>query len=398
MALNHKEPDRVPLDMGSTIVTGIQAVIYRKLKEKLGITSGDIYIYDVIQQLALVEDDVRRALGIDTTSIIPEKLTKWRDGVMSDGNSCKYPAGFLPEKLPDGTKVTRDKKSYWGENQENAVTLQMPPEGFYYEIPYHPLANARTKEDIDSFRWFWELDEGTINTWESNLNKVLRNTEYAIVADTLWGGWGQNYEVLQNLRGWDNFLIDLATNQDFAKYMLEVRLEVVLQRWDLMLNILDNKPQVVAIGDDLGCQNGPQLSPELYKKMIKPVHKKFVSFIKKRTGAKVFLHTCGSVYELIPDLIEVGIDILNPVQVQAKEMDSTKLKEFGNDLVFWGGIDTQYVLPFGSVDEVKEEVKRRMDDFAPNGGYVFNTVHNIQQDIPLENIVAMFEAFDDYCK
>jgi uroporphyrinogen decarboxylase len=399
IALNHGEPDRVPLDIGGTPVSGIQAVIYKKLKEALGIAGGDIFVYEVIQQLALVEEEVREKLGVDTISVIPERQDKWRDGTMSDGSPCKYPAGFHPETLPDGSKVERNTNSYWGDNAEEAVTLHMPPGGFYYEIPYHPLEGAKTKEDVDKFNWYWELDKEAVDYWKMQLETAEKNTEYAIVADTVWGGWGQNYEVLQNLRGWDNFLVDLVANPKLAQYMLEIRLEVVLKRWNLMLEILDNKPQVVCIGDDLGLQGGPQISPDLYKKMIKPIHKKFVSFIKERTDAKIFLHSCGSVYDLIPDFIEAGVDILNPVQVRAKNMDSKKLKrEFGKDLVFWGGIDTQYALPLGSVGEVKDEVKRRIDDLAPGGGFVFNTVHNIQLDVPVENLIAMFEGFDEYCK
>jgi len=398
-AINHEEPDRIPIDMGSTLVTGIQAVIYKKLKEALGITTGDIYVYDVIQQLAWVENEVRDALGIDTISIIPAKITEWQNGTLSDGSPCKYPADFLPEVLPDGTKVTRDKKHYWGDNSEGAVTLKMPSGGYYYEIPYHPLVNGKTQKDIDEFKWYWKLDEADANYWEKEIDYTLKNTEYAIVPDTLWGGWGQNYEVLENLRGWDNFLVDLVINQDFAKYMMEVRLEATLKRWEQMLNILDNKIDIVCVGDDLGLQSGTQISPELYKKMVKPIHKKFFSFIKERTNAKIFMHSCGSLYELIPDLIDVGLDILNPVQVKAKNMDSKKLKsEFGNDLVFWGGIDTQHVLPFGTPQDVEDEVKRRIDDFAPGGGYVFNTVHNIQLDVPIKNLITMFETFEKYSK
>ena len=398
-AINHEEPDRIPIDMGSTLVTGIQAVIYRKLKDALGITTGDIYVYDVIQQLAWVENDVRDALGIDTISIIPAKLTEWNEGTLSDGTPCKYPSDFLPEVLPDGTKVTRDRRDYWGDNSEGAVTLRMPPGGYYYEIPYHPLAEAKTKEDIDKFNWYWKLDDETANYWQEEIGNAQKNTDYAIVPDTLWGGWGQNYEVLENLRGWDNFLVDLLINQKLAKYMLDVRLEATLKRWDQMLNILDNKVDIVCVGDDLGLQDGTQISPEIYRKMVKPIHKKFFSFIKERTDAKIFMHSCGSLYELIPDLIEAGVDILNPVQVRAKDMDSKKLKnEFGNDIVFWGGIDTQHVLPFGTPQDVENEVKKRIDDFAPGGGYVFNTVHNIQLDVPVKNIITMFETFKKYSR
>ncbi len=191
--------------------------------------------------------------------------------------------------------------------------------------------------------------------------------------------------------------MDLMSDKDFSRYMLEKRLDVVLKRWEMMLGIIKSKPQVVCIGDDLGIQSGLQLPPDVYREMIKPVHKKFIDFIKARTDAKIFLHSCGSVYEVIPDLIEIGLDILNPVQVFAADMDSKRLKkEFGKDLVFWGGIDTQRVLPFGSEEDVKDEVKRRIEDFAPGGGFVFNPSHNIQLDVPIKNLFAMFEAFKTY--
>ena len=180
--------------------------------------------------------------------------------------------------------------------------------------------------------------------------------------------------------------------------MLKIRFEAVLKRWEQMINVFNNVPLVVCIGDDLGLQEGPQISPETYRKIIKPVHREFIDFIKKRTEARVLMHSCGSIYKLIPDFIEVGVDIINPVQVSARDMDSKKLKkEFGNELVFWGGgIDTQYILPFGSVDEVKDEVKRRIQDFAPGGGFVFSTVHNIQYDVPIHNLTTMFETFQNY--
>jgi uroporphyrinogen decarboxylase len=396
-ALNHKEPDRIPFDIGSTIVSGIQAVEYNKLKKALGIESGEVYVYDPLQQLAWVEDEVRCVLGIDTKAVVPDDISARKPGELTDGSPSVVPEGFTPEVLPDGSKVTRDKKNYWGANEENAVTQIMPPDGYYYDIPYHPLQPAKTKEDIDRFTYYWDQDEAVREHWKQNLDDAVENTEYGVVVDTLWGGYGQNYEVLENLRGWDTFLMDLMTEKELSRYMLDTRLEAVLKRWDMMLGIVESKPQVVCIGDDLGIQSGLQLPPDVYRDMIKPVHKKFIEFIKARTDAKIFFHSCGSVYEVIPDLIEIGLDILNPVQVFAANMDSKRLKkEFGNDLVFWGGIDTQSVLPIGTEQDVKDEVKRRIDDFGPGGGFVFNTSHNIQLDVPVKNLFAMFEAFEQY--
>jgi uroporphyrinogen decarboxylase len=396
-ALDHTEPDKIPLDLGGTSVSGIHAVAYGKLKAALGLSEGAIRVYDCVQQLAFVEDQVRAALQVDTKNVVPAKLSKWRNGIMPDGNPCLYPADFLPEQLSDGSQVTRDRGGLWGDNQEGAVTLHMPPGGYYYEMPYHPLAHAESRQDIDSFPLYWEMDEETAAELRRDLDSALQDTDYGIVVETWTGGWAGNYEVFQLLRGWDTFLMDLASNPEFARYMLEVRLEAVLQRWDQMLAILGDAPQVVCIGDDLGLQDGPQISPETYRKIIKPIHQKFISFIKSRAKSKILIHTCGSVYKLLPDLIEAGIDILNPVQVSARDMDSRRLKrEFGKDLVFWGGFDTQRVLPFGRVEKVREEVKRRIDDFAPGGGFVFNTVHNIQHDVPVANLLAMFETFERY--
>jgi len=186
----------------------------------------------------------------------------------------------------------------------------------------------------------------------------------------------------------------LAANPEFAGYLLDKLVEANIERLEKILPVVDGYVQVVQTGDDLGMQDGPQLSPKLYRKVVKPRHKRLYQYIKERTDAYLFLHTCGSVYEFIPDFIEMGVDILNPVQVSAKDMDTKRLKrEFGKDIIFWGGgCDTQKVLSFGTPKEVEEEVKRRIEDLAPGGGFVFNQCHNIQADVPPENIMAMYEA------
>ncbi len=176
-ALNHKEPDRIPFDIGSTIVSGIQAVAYNNLKKALGIESGEVYVYDTLQQLAWVEDEVREALGIDTKSVVPDDISARKPGELTDGSPGVVPEGFNPEILTDGSKVLRDKKGYWGTNEENAVTQIMPPDGYYYDIPYHPLQKAATKEEIDAFTYYWDQDGATKDHWKRALNDAVTNTE-----------------------------------------------------------------------------------------------------------------------------------------------------------------------------------------------------------------------------
>jgi uroporphyrinogen decarboxylase len=193
-------------------------------------------------------------------------------------------------------------------------------------------------------------------------------------------------------------MMDLAGDPAFATALLAKLVEAHIRRLEQILPAVEGYVQVIQVGDDLGMQDGPQLSPRLYRQVVKPWHKKLYQYIKEHTSARLFLHACGSVYAFIPDFIEMGVDILNPVQVSARDMDTKRLKQaFGKDITFWGGgCDTQKVLPFGTPAEVREEVKRRIDDLAPGGGFVFNQVHNIQAGVPPENIMAMYEAVHDF--
>jgi uroporphyrinogen decarboxylase len=395
-AINHKEPDRVPLDLGGCQVTGIQATLYRKLKEVLGFTSGDIYVYEPMKQLALVEEDVRTALGIDTVSIIPDDFGKWHSGVLTDGSSGMFPEWHQPESMPDGSKILREEKGYFGRNSSRDVTSSMLENGHFFSRVLHPLKEAESESDIDNFEYFWEQDSHITAKWKQRLDKEAAK-DSGVVVDTLWGGYGFLFEVLQSLRGMEEMLIDMIINEDLAHKMIDNRFNAMLKRWNIILNNLDENADVVCIADDLGSQNSLLISPDLYRTVLKPYHKKLISHIKSRTNAKVFMHSCGAIYNLIPDLIEVGVDILNPVQTTADGMDPVKLKsEFGKDIVFWGSVDTQDILEYGTVDQVKDEVKMKIDTFAPGGGFVFNNCHNIQGSMPLKNLEAMFDAFSNY--
>jgi len=399
-ALNHKEPDRVPIDFSATQMTGIMAVAYRKLRQYLGLKSDDIKIFELTQQIAVVDEDVLKRFGVDVIGIRPGVPKNWKKDFLSDGTEAYFPEDYYPEIQEDGSKILRDLIGYFGYNYNLHPTLIMPKGGYYYDFAYHPLADAQDERDIDDFKWFWEIPDSDLERIKQEINYFLNETDYGVLVNTLWGGWGQHIEVLQNLRGWDQFMVDLCLDKKLARYMLENRFEHVLKRWEKMLSVIGDDVQIITMGDDLGLQDGPAMSPDLYREMVKPVHKRFISFIKQRTKAKIWMHNCGSIYDLIPDLIELGIDAINPVQVSAKNMDTKKLKkEFGKDMVFWGaGCDSQNVLPWGKPEDIKEEVKRRIDDLAPGGGFVFAPIMNIQLDIPVENITAMFEAALEYGK
>jgi len=242
---------------------------------------------------------------------------------------------------------------------------------------------------VDRYDWPVISDQ-ELDLLHQRARRLYEETDYAIVGD--FGGnileWGQD------LRGWDVFLMDLVRRPELASYLMDKMVEVHLQNLARYLEAVGDYIQVIMMGDDLGTQTGPQISPRAYREMIKPRHQRLYRFVKEHSSAYVFLHSCGSIYELIPDLIEAGVEILNPVQTSAAKMDPARLKaEFGDRLTFWGGgVEGQRVLPFGTPAQVREQVRERLEVFAPGGGYVFAPIHNIQPDVPAENIVAAYDA------
>ena len=247
--------------------------------------------------------------------------------------------------------------------------------------------------DLAKYKFPDPLDPGRYEGMVARANELMNRKQVAYVL-------GRNapgiFEIALWMRGFENFYCDLVANQPFAEALLDIIMEVKMKYWARALELLGPNVMIISEADDLASQNRCLVSPELYRKLIKPRHTKLFSFIKKhaQVPVKIFYHSCGAITELLPDLIESGIDILNPVQVSAAGMDTKELKKrFGKDLTFYGGgVDTQHVLPHGTPQEVRDEVKRRIDDLAPGGGFIFNTVHNIQADVPPENIMAMWET------
>jgi uroporphyrinogen decarboxylase len=361
-ALEHEEPDRVPLDfLGGVSSITLQA--YVKLKEYLGLAwEGEKY--DFWNVMITIDPEILRLFGIDFRKI-----------------GLNLPAGWKPKIYPDGTFLDE-----WG------LKRKPSPDGLYNEI-VPTLVGVIEKEDIDNHPWPDPNAPGLVDGLEREA-KELEKAGWAVGAAPVGGGI---FEISWWLRGFTNFVRDLYTNPDIALYLLDKVTNVQISLFDILLGEIGDYVVMVQVGDDLGSQTGPVIPLSLYRKYIKPYHKKLCDFIHKRTDAKIMIHSCGSVEPFIQDLIDVGIDILNPVQPLAKGMDTKILKEkYGDKICFHGGIDTQKVLPYGNSKEVKEEVIKRIRDLAPNGGYILAPSHNIQVGTPPENVVTMYKVAQKY--
>jgi uroporphyrinogen decarboxylase len=390
-ALRHEEPDRIPIDLGATQVSGMMATAYQEFRKHLGLEPGQTQVMDVYQQTALIEQDMRELLDIDTYPVFQEP-NEWRDATLSSGGKVQFPAKFKPQIQEDGSQIVVDKKGN--------VVLKMPAHGHYFDFVHTPLRDATGIKDIEKC-----MDEIEKNDEPDHLDKDY--DELALIAkklreetDYLLTGYfgGHIMYTAQYLRGWDVFLMDLLINEKLAEALMEKLVEAHLRRFERFASTIGQYVHVVEFDEDLGMQDRPIMNPTLYRKMLKPYQKKMFEFAKLNCKAFILLHSDGAITPFLPDLIEMGIDIINPVQVSAYGMDTKTLKEeFGKELTFWGGTcDTQKTLPFGSVDEVTDEVKRRIDDLAPGGGFVFAPIHNIQIGVPPENIAAMFRMARTY--
>jgi len=252
-----------------------------------------------------------------------------------------------------------------------------------------PLAHASI-EDLDTYPWPDPEDPGRYRGLSERVKTLYETTDCALVAAAISDGI---FEKAQALRGMQRFFEDLLINREFAAALIERILQIQVEIFDRYLAIVGPYVEMVETSDDYGMQTGPLISTQLYREMLKPAHRRLNSFIKERTRARIYLHSCGSIADMLDDLIDAGVEVINPVQPRAKDMDSAGLKSrFGTRVVFHGGVDEQYILPHGSIEEVREEVARRIEAFAPGGGYLFAPAHNIQDDVPPENVITMFEA------
>jgi uroporphyrinogen decarboxylase len=390
-ALRHEEPDRVPLDLGGSQETTISAVAYRRLRAHLGLAVHGIRVDDPCQHTAVVDEDVREMFDLDVVPVFPRPRA-WRIGTLPDGSAAEFPARFTPERLEDGSQVTRDASGN--------VLLRMPADGHYFDPVYSPLAGATGLGDIDK-----HLDSitsydtpGYLDAGYQDLGEHARRLRAGTDCFLLGHFGGHIFQAGQSLRGWDTFLGDLLINRKFAEALMDRLAEANVARFARFAATVGPHVDGVIFEDDLGAQDRPLLAPDLYRRVVKPYHRRLYEFAKSVCPAYRVLHTDGAVGPFIPDFIEMGIDVLNPVQPSAAGMDTKVLKrEFGSSISFWGGgCDTQHVLPTGTPGEVADEVKRRIDDLAPGGGFVFAAVHNVLSDVPPENVAAMFRTARQY--
>jgi len=385
-ALAHREPDRVPIDLGGSLVTGISAVAYGRLKRYLGLKGDPPRVADIILQLAEVEEPIRRRFGADVIGLpVLEPLPgvrnlRWKPWTLPDGSPALISADFEPDVTERGGLIIRAP--------DGSVAQRMPT-GTYHFVPANPPLADADLEDLEHFK-FRRISDEELEFLHRVARRLHDETDYAIFG---WFG-GSLVEAGQFARGWARFLMDLKCAPEFATTLVERLAAVALADLERYLDAVGDFLHIVGFGDDLGIQTGLQFNPSLYRRFFKPHHRRLYGLVHARSQACVFLHSCGSVYDLVPDLIEVGVDILNPVQTSAARMEPARLKqEFGGRLTFWGGGCCPHrVLPWVTPAEVEADVRRRLRVFAPGGGYVFAPIHDIQPDVPPENVVAMYGA------
>jgi len=372
-ALNHEEPDRVPIDLGGN-QTGIHRDAYIDLLEHLGM-QDEVQIMDAVQQLARPNEAVLERLRVDTRYI-------------AAGAAADFKGGIEINK--------RDGRTWHDLVDEFGIRWSMPDdEPLYMDITHHPLADA-TIADIKTYPFPKGDDPGRFVGLRDQALAIRNNTPYACVS----GISGVVYEICWYMRGLEQWFCDMLTQPEFCEALIDQTLTFWMDWFSVFLDEVGDVVDVIMIGDDLAAQSGPLFNPDIYRKIVKPRHKQLVQYIRSRTQAKIWYHTCGACRTYIPELMDNGIDVLNPVQISASNMDPADLKKtFGKDLVFWGGgIDAQHVLPFATPETIRDHVRSNVTAFKPGGGYIFNNVHNIQGGVPAENILALFDAAHEFGK
>lgn len=401
-AINHRQPDRIPVDLGATPSSGISMVAYQNLINHLGLKL-DNHVYDVIQEVTQPEMELLDLFKVDVLDIgrfFNSSENYWQKLELIKGYPAFYPKWFNPEKQTDGSWLAP------GSTGENIG--KMPAGATFFDqliFPYlngYPDNYANISFEMSRTSWggFGFPPYDRIN--EKDFWKMLRETiivEKSKTDKALLIGVGCNlFEWGTFLRRIDNFLMDLFLDPVNAHRLLDSLLEMHLGFLAKICDAVGDLVDIVKFGDDLGTNTGPFIPNEIYNEFFKPRHKMMCDYVKAHTSAHTMLHCCGGIYELIPELIEAGFEILNPIQINAINMEPERLKkEFGRELTFWGGgVNTQGILNLGTPQQVKDQVKRNIDIFSKDGGYVFNTVHNIMPDVPPQNIIAMFEAIHEF--
>jgi uroporphyrinogen-III decarboxylase len=408
--LNHQEPDRVPIDLGSSTVSGIAASTLAKLRSELHLERKPVRIIEPFQVLGEVEEDVREILGIDVVGIWPLKA-------MFFGYDQE---DWKPWKLQDGTTVSIGSGFNWTQDGEGNIytypcgdttarpCAKMPRGGYYFDSISDNRAIRENELDArDDFKdQFKPYSEDELRYFEEKAVSLHDNTSYGITIN-FWqssigdvgflpGGSVKNPKGIRDI---ETFLASFLLRPHYIKELFEMQVDVAIENLKLLNQAIGSKANAIFVsGVDLGTQRGPLISLDMYREFYKAHHKRLNEWIHTHTPWKTIFHSCGSVVSFLDEFVEVGVDVLNPVQTSAIGMDPNVLKEkYGKKLVFWGGgIDTQQILPFGTAEEVRRDTLEKLSILSKGGGFVFNTIHNIQHNVPVKNILSMFDAIREF--
>jgi len=373
-ALNHEEPDRVPYDLAGTTWSGITNTAYQNLRKHMGMDPSEPEWSDVIQQIVIPSEDILDELRVDTRGLFPLTSHNW-----------------------DVYSKLVDRGDYWEYHDEWSFVQHFPKNGYWFSLVKSPMENVAFDQDqiVEDFSW---PDAGNQQRFAGLREKAMqfRDQDKIVMTKGLCAGL---FEMHQRVRGMENAMIDHMLYPENSDQLAGKLADLKMEFWDKALAELGDVVDIVGEGDDYGTQESQLISPDQFRTNYKPHFARLLKFMKEKApGVKIIFHSCGNVRPIIPDFIEMGVDILNPVHVNATGMEPYQLKaDFGDSIVFWGGgVDTQKVLPSGSTREVIDDVKKNIEALAPGGGFVFNTVHNIQAEVPPENIMAMIETLRNF--
>lgn len=387
-AIKREPVDKVPVDLGGSVQSTIHAYAYADLKKVMGIESGHVQIIDTYILAAIVEDSVREALQIDTVPILcpldacgVRNDADTKDWIMPNGLTVKVSKDFDAVQQEDGSYILK----------KGGTIFKLPDNGYYFDMVKYVLADAETQEDIDRTFDFSEYTPQQLDFFRMQADN-LKETDLAVIGD-VWASFSA-----EDSFGYEKAFVNLLLKKDLTIYFIERLTDLFIRRFDQFYEAVGDVCDIMMMHKDMGYQAGPIISPEVAREVFIPSFKRFVSHVKSKSNYKVMMHNCGSVYAFIPDLIDCGIDILNPIQFTAKDMGLEKLKtEFGKDLCFWGGgVDTQHVLPHGSEEEVRKQVRANAAILSAGSGFVFNPVHCIQANVPTGNVVAAFDEINRF--
>ncbi len=387
-AVKHKIADKIPVDLGGSVQSTIHVYAYSNLKKALGIKTGNVEVMDTFILAAKVEDSVREMLQIDTIPLLPPadalgvrsdvEKSQW---VMPNGLKVLVSRDFNPVKQEDGSYIL----------YKNGYEFKLPYNGYYFDPIKYLLQDAETIEDIDSKFDFSGYGEDEIKYLKQEAEKI-KDSDRAVIGDVF-----ASFSA-EDVFGYEKAFMNLILEKKMTKYFMERLTDMYIHNFNVFYDAVGDNVDIMMLHKDMGNQKGCMISPDSAEEFFFPSFKRFIDNVKKKSSYFAMMHNCGSIYDFIPKLIDVGVDILNPVQFTAHNMEPEKLKkEFGKDICFWGGgVDTQHVLPFGTEIEVREQVRKNVKIFSQGGGFVFTPVHCIQAKVPVENIIAAFDEINKF--